>query len=181
MTSSRIAFRLETRWTPVRDGEPLAYELKLTNTGSEPVSGFRLCVSGPARIDPAATIEGATLTARLSNHSELVPDDGFVLEPGGVWVITVRGLSYPLKHWSDGANTAYLVLTDGSTTPVAVNPTVAIGQNAPLRKGTQKYPVPGPGVAPVVFSVIPWPAKVAVEGRSEVPAGLDPSGQTEAA
>jgi len=179
--SARIAFRLETRWTPPRDGEPLAYEFKLTNSGADPVSDFKLCVSGPARIDPAAQIEGGRLTSRISNHAELTPDAGFVLEPGATWTLTVRGLSYTLKHWSDGATTAYLAFADGSTAPVAVNPTIATGQNAPLRKGTQKYPVPGPGVAPVVISVIPWPARVAVEGRRDVPAGLDPQGETEAA
>ena len=145
--TTRFAFRLETRWTPPRDGEPLVYEIKLTNEGSEPVSGFTLNVSGPARIDPAATIAGATLTRRLSNHSELRAPDGFVLEPGASWAIEVHGLSYPLRHWSDGAASAYLVLDDGRVVPVLPTPTMAIGQNSPLRKGTQKYPVPA--MAPV--------------------------------
>ena len=77
-----IAFRLATRWIPARDGEALAYELTLANAGDRAVTGFRLCVSGPARIDPAATIEGGTLVERLSNHSEFAPPADLVLGPG---------------------------------------------------------------------------------------------------
>jgi hexosaminidase len=169
-----IAFRLETRWIPARDGEPLAYELKLTNSGDAPVAGFRLCVSGPARLDPAATLEGGTLVGRLSNHTELAPPPGFTLMPGESWTVRARGLSYPLRHWSDGATSAYLTLADGGVAPVAVAPTIAVGQNAPLRRGAQKYPVPAR--APVPVSVIPWPAEISVEGRRTVPAGLAPQG-----
>ena len=172
MTASpRFAFRLQTHWTPASGDAPLAYALTLTNVSNAPVSGFRLCVSGPARIDPAAVLEGATLGARLSNHTELVAPKGFVLAPEASWTVTVRGLSYPLKHWSDGANTAYLAFDDGTTAPVSVAATLAKGQNAPLRKGAERYPVPGR--APVSVSIIPWPAKVTVDGRRPVPAGLD--------
>jgi len=83
--STRIAFRLETRWTPAIDNEPLSYRLMLTNLSGAPVEGFRLCVSGPARIDPAATIEGGDLAVRLSNHAEFVPPEGdyiFSFDPG---------------------------------------------------------------------------------------------------
>jgi hexosaminidase len=167
-----MSLRLETRWTPARDGEPLLYELKLTNTGRDALDGFTLGISGPARIDPAATIEGGTLVARLSNHTELAPPDDFILPPGGTWTLRIRGLSYPLRHWSDGATTAYLALADGTIQPVAVDPTIAVGNNAPLRRGTQKFPVPGPGKSPVPISVIPWPAEVKVAGRRTLPPGF---------
>ncbi|HVW93040.1 MAG TPA: family 20 glycosylhydrolase [Devosia sp.] len=183
--TTAIPFRLETRWMPARDGQPLAYELKLTNLTDRAFSGFRLAFSGPARIDPTASIEGGTLSARISNHSELTPPADFILEAGASWTAIARGLSYGLRHWSDGANSAYVVLDDGSTLPVAVNPTIAIGQNAPLRKGTQRYPVPEapislPGGAPVPVSVIPWPNSVSVEGRRSVPAGLAPAAESAA-
>jgi hexosaminidase len=175
------SFRLETRWTPARDGRPLVYQLELTNEGSEPVADFALCISGPARLDPAATITGASLVKRLSNHAELRAPAGFVLEPGGRMLIEVHGLSYPLRHWSDGATAAYLVLEDGAIAPVAVTPTVAVGGNAPLRRGTQRYPVPGPGRAPVPVAVIPWPQSVDVTGSRPVPSGLAPHGTGAAA
>ena len=175
MTTS---LRLESRWNAAGNGEPLRYEISIFNTGGAPVSDFSLCVSGPARIDPAAQIEGGTLVNRLSNHAEIKPPAGLVLAPGAEWIIVFHGLSYPLRHWSDGTTTAYVALADGTTIPVAVQPTIAIGQNAPLRKGTQKYPVPGPGKAPVSLSIIPWPAGVAATGRATVPEGFAPAAES---
>lgn len=168
-------FRLETFWKPAEGGDSLSYALRLTNRSSRTVSGFRLCVSGPARIDPAATIEGGALTARLSNHSEFTPPPGTELAPGASWTLTARSLSYPLRHWTDGATTAYVLLADGSTAPAAVEPTHSAADNAPLKRGTERFPVPAS--APVPISVIPWPEKVSVGGRRAVPAGLAPTGQ----
>src|SRR3569832_1292130 len=167
---------LVTTWTPARDGKPLAYSIELTNTGDTPLKDFSLGVNGPARIDTMAEIEGATLVERLSNHSLLAPAAGFVLEPGATWVIVVRGLSYPLRHWSDGANTAYVVLAVGCTVRVGTEPTEAVGANAPLLKGTMRFPVPAKVPAPI--SVIPWPKRVAVSGAVAAPPGLalDPKG-----
>ena len=168
---TRPQFRLETVWTPASDHQPLSYVLTLTNLSGTSIEGFQLCVSGPARIDPAATIDGGSLTARLSNHSRFAPPEGFSLEHGASWRVVARGLSYPLRHWSDGANTAYLELADGSIAPVSIAPTKAIGDNAPLKKGAAVFPVPAS--APVTVSVVPWPRGVAVNGRRATPAGFD--------
>ena len=178
MTHSSHPFHLETSWTPASKGEPLAYALRLTNNSGAPVENFRLAVSGPARLDPAATLENGTLTKRLSNHTELAPPDGFVLKPDATWVVTARGLSYPLRHWSDGANTAYLVLSDQSVASVSVSGTVAKGDNRPLKRGAARFPVPVD--APVSISVVPWPNTVAVSGRRPTPAGLAPAPLSEA-
>ena len=161
---------LVTTWTPARDGKPLAYGIELTNNGDAPLRDFKLGVNGPARIDTKAEIEGAALVERLSNHTLLAPPAGFVLEPGATWVITVRGLSYPLRHWSDGTNTAYVALADGSTVRVATEPTDAVGANAPLLKGAMRFPLPAKVPAPI--SVIPWPKRVAISGAVSVPPGL---------
>lgn len=175
MTSSpRSPFHLETIWKPADGDESLSYTLRLTNQSRSTVSDFRLCVSGPARIDPAATIEGGTLTARLSNHSEFAPEPGTTLAPGASWTLTARGLSYPLRHWSDGATTAYVVLSDGTTAAVAVAPTHSAIDNAPLKRGTERFAIPA--TAPVPVAVIPWPETVKVDGRRTVPAGLAPRG-----
>ncbi|MDH6233525.1 hexosaminidase [Mesorhizobium soli] len=167
---TKSALRLQTHWTPAAAGESLAYSLTLTNHSSTPLKGFKLCVSGPARIDPEAVMEGGSLTARLSNHSELSPPDGFVLEPGASWTVTAHGLSYPLRHWTDGANTAYVALADGTTLPVAVAATKAKGDNAPLKRGAEIYPVPV--AAPVPVAIVPWPNSISVSGSVSVPAGL---------
>jgi hexosaminidase len=171
--SGKSAYRLETSWAPATAGKSVIYSLTLTNLSPASISGFRLCVSGPARIDPAATIDNGTLVARISNHSELAPPDGFVLEPNASWTVTARGMSYPLRHWTDGATAAYLAFADGATPPVATAPTRAVGNNAPLKRGAEIYPVPD--VASVSVSAVPWPQSVSVSGRLPVPAGLDPS------
>ncbi|QND55020.1 beta-N-acetylhexosaminidase (plasmid) [Phyllobacterium sp. 628] len=169
MTSQR-AFLLATTWHPATENEPLSYSLTLTNLSNEPISDFRLCVSGPGRIDASSTVEGGTLAAKLSNHSQLAPPDGFVLQPKSSWTITARGLSYPLRHWTDGANAAYLALVDGSTAMVAVEATRSAGDNGPLKRGAEIYPVPAHVEVPL--SVVPWPHTVAISGRRAVPQGL---------
>ncbi|MFD2648375.1 beta-N-acetylhexosaminidase [Devosia albogilva] len=165
------SFSLVTTWTPASDTEPLGYGLELTNTGDEPVSNFQLGFSGPARIDPHATLENGKLLRRLSNHTLIAPPDGFVLEPGATWTATARGLSYGLRHWSDGANSAYVVLADGTLVPIATAPTKGKGHNAPLLKGAARFPVPAK--APVNVSIIPWPQSVATTGQRAAPAGFD--------
>lgn len=164
-------FLLETAWTPASAGDSLAYALTLTNRSDRPLKNFSLCISGPARIDPAADIDNGTLVARLSNHSELAPPQGLVLRPGESWTVTARGLSYALRHWTDGANAAYLAFADGTTAPVVVAPTRAVGDNGQLKRGAVAYPVPVAAPAPI--SVIPWPREVAVAGRLSPPPGLD--------
>ena len=54
-------FSLVTTWTPASGSEPLGYGLELTNIGDVPVSNFQLGFSGPARVDPHATLENGKL------------------------------------------------------------------------------------------------------------------------
>jgi hexosaminidase len=168
MTTS---FSLVTTWTPAKDGEPLGYGIELTNTGDTAVRDFTLGFSGPARIDPHATLENGKLLKRLSNHTLIAPPDGFVLEPGQTWKSTARGLSYGLRHWSDGANSGYVALSDGTIVTLPTTPTQAKGHNSPLLKGAAKFPVPSK--APVPVSIIPWPKSVATTGARTAPPGLD--------
>ncbi len=165
------AFSLVTTWSPATDSEPLGYGLELTNTGDAPVANFQLGFSGPARIDPHATLENGRLLKRLSNHTLIAPPDGFVLEPGQTWTATARGLSYGLRHWSDGANAAYVVLEDGTLVSIPVAATQGKGHNAPLLKGTARFPVPAK--APVAHSIIPWPKHVATSGSRVAPVGFE--------
>lgn len=165
------AFSLVTTWTPATDSEPLGYGIELTNTGDAPASGFSLGFSGPARVDPSATLDNGQLLKRLSNHTLIAPPEGFVLEPGQTWTATARGLSYGLRHWSDGANSAYVVLADGTLIPIPTAPTRARGSNAPLLKGAARFPVPAK--APVPVSIVPWPQAVNVSGARPAPQGLD--------
>jgi len=163
---------LATLWTPATASEPLSYVIKLTNNGPTPIGNFRLGLSGPARIDPQAEVEGGVLERRLSNHSLFAPPAGFVLAPGETWTVTARGLSYGLRHWSDGANSSYVTLADGSILPVITTPTHSTAGNAPLLKGAARFPVPAK--TPVSVSIIPWPKNVSVTGSRAVPQGLNP-------
>jgi len=162
---------LETLWTPTEGGDAPAYGFRLTNLGAAPIADFRLCLSGPARLAPGDAVEGASLTRRLSNFTELTAAPGTVLAPGGTWEAVARGLSYPLRHWSDGATSAYVVDGDGTLHAVAVAPTAARGRNRPLLKGTRRFPVPS--TAPVALALLPWPAEVAVTALGAPPPGLD--------
>ena len=170
-SSPKSAFRLETSWRPATEGQDPAYALTLTNLSADPVSGFRLCVSGPARIDPKAVLEGGSLVRASVQSRGIRAAEGLcaraecVVDRDGA-----EGRAIRLRHWTDGATSAYLALADGTTLPVAVTPTRAVGDNAPLKRGAEIYPVPPE--APVPISVVPWPQEVAVSGRGITPPGL---------
>ncbi len=168
--TSGPALHLATIWTPAKDDKPLSYVIRLTNNGAAPISRFKLGLSGPARIDPHAEVEGGVLEVRLSNHSLFAPPAGYLLAPGETWETTARGLSYGLRHWSDGANSSYVVLEDDTILPVVTAPTQSTAGNAPLLKGAARFPMPAR--SPVPVSIIPWPKEVATTGARAVPAGL---------
>lgn len=162
---------LETFWEPVAAGGRPRYRFRLANHGHHTFIGFRLCLTGPARLAPEDAVDGAVLTARVSNFTELTALPGAELAPGGYWEATACSLSYPLRHWTDGATGAYVVDGDGAVFSVEVSPTAKVGHNQALLKGARRYPVPRN--TPVSVSVIPWPAKVGVSGQRDVPGGID--------
>ncbi len=170
-----MTLNLTTQWKPADEGAPPEYRVTLRNEGDAPLTGFTLGFTGPGRIDAAAEIEGGRLVSRLSNHTLIAPADGFVLHPREEWEIVFHKLSFPLRHWSDGATSAYLAKSDGTIVSVRTTPTRAVGSNAPLRKGAARQPMPSK--APASVSIIPWPKSVKVNGARQVPAGLTLSAQ----
>jgi hexosaminidase len=169
-TPRSLALRLETTWNPPADGKDFSYVLTLKNLSSEPVSGFSLCVSGPGRVDPAGRVEGATVSKRISNFTEFQPPQDFILAAGASWTISVYALSWQFRHWTDGATSAYLAFADGTTVQLGIEPTRSVASNAPLKRGSEVYPVPA--TPPVPLSIIPWPNRVAVSSRRPLPAGF---------
>ncbi len=167
---SAAAFTLESHWKPADGDRPAEYRLRLTNRSGAALTGFSLCFTGPARLAPQDEVEGATLIRRLSNFTELAPPAGLTLAPGAVWQATARHLSYPLRHWSDGATAAYLTLADGTTCPVEVTATRKAGQNGANLRGARRFAVPAR--PPVSLSLLPWPSHVAVEGTRPTPPGF---------
>jgi hexosaminidase len=166
----KTGFRLTSAWTPAGGESEALYVLTLTNNSGVPVSAFKLCITGPARIDPNAAIEGAVLSKRLSNYSELSPEDGFVFTSGASWKITIRGLSYPLRHWSDGATAAYLAFEDGASIRVDPSPTLHTANNKPLLKGTARLEMSA--VSGALVSIVPWPNQINVAALRPAPGGL---------
>ena len=161
---------LESTWIPAGEDGSTAYRLRLTNGSADTLRDFRLCISGPCQVDLAATADGGVIGRRLSTFTELLPPDGFALEPEATWTISLRDLGWSFQHWTDGARGAYLVLADGSTLSVAAAPTIRAGANASPKRGVEPYPVPA--APPVPISVIPWPKTVCVCAIAAAPAGL---------
>ncbi len=159
-------FVLRSEWLPADDGQTGRYRLILTNRTPAPVSGFRLGFSGPARISDTARLTDATVVTRLSNYAELAPPAGFTLAPGSDWTVEIDHLDYPLRHWTDGATTGFVILSDGNAVPALTFPT-ARADSVPYRRGTMRLTGTD---API--SIVPWPNKIAVTGTRSAPHGL---------
>lgn len=163
-------FILESEWEAGADERSGRYRLTLTNRSGAPLEGFRLGLSGPARISDNAEVIGGRVVARLSNFAEIAPEPGFVLATGASWTIAVKGLDYPIRHWTDGATAGFVIHANGTTTPALTIPTRLANSEKTRKRGTMRMPVPD--TPPVPVSVVPWPKSVAVSGRRSAPDGL---------
>ena len=158
-------FVLRSEWIP-GNGQTGLYRLILTNHGKAAVTGFRLGISGPARINEEAVVSNGRVVTQLSNYAELAPPGDFVLAPGADWLVEIDKLDYPLRHWTDGATTGFVILSDNKAVPAVTFPTCRAGSE-PYRRGTMRLE----GSASAI-SVVPWPNKVAVSGSRSAPHGL---------
>ncbi|MEO7221690.1 MAG: beta-N-acetylhexosaminidase [Devosia sp.] len=159
-------FVLRSEWIPGDEPQTGRYRLSLANCTKLPISGFRLGISGPARINEAARPTNAGVVTQLSNYAELAPPAGFILAPGADWQIEIDRLDYPLRHWTDGATTGLVILSDGKSVPAVTFPT-ARANSEPYRRGTMRLEG-----TPAPIAVIPWPNKIAVSGSRSAPHGL---------
>ena len=148
------------------------YRITLSNRGSTALSGFRLGFSGPGRISAASPVTNGSFVAQLSNFTEVAPPPGFNLAPGADWHVEFESLDHPIRHWTDGATTGFLILADGSTRSLPTVPTKRYSVETPPKRGTARFPVPAR--PPVPVSIIPWPKSVEVHGRRTAPFGLAP-------
>jgi hexosaminidase len=172
-------FVLESEWTRPSETTAGRYRLILTNRSGKPIGDFRLGFSGPARISDNAELSGGLVVTQLSNFCEIAPDHGFVLQPGASWTIDIGKLDYPIRHWTDGATTGFVIREDGSTIAALTVPTRLAGRDMPRKRGTMRLPTLD--VAPVPVSVIPWPKSVDVSGHRTAPYGFSLRGDDEAA
>ena len=163
---------LSSRLRPEAEGVEARYRLMLRNDGDEVVRDFRLGFSGPGYVSPGSEVVGASVVARLSTFCELAPPRDFALQPGKTWTVDIFKQDFPLRHWTDGATTGFLVLADGSVRSLRTVPVVLEGSDKPQLKGTAIYEVPEH--PPVPVSIVPWPKRVDVSGRRTAPSGLAP-------
>ncbi|MBN9023704.1 MAG: beta-hexosaminidase, partial [Rhizobiales bacterium] len=156
--------RLDSDWDP--DARRLT--LTLVNRGEAARSGFRLAFTSLLRIKGA--VAGGRLVEQLSNNHVIAPPDGFVLPPGGAWTVTADGVSHDLRHYTYGPKTAWLECADG--TAEAVTPTPMARGGVATEPDCARPPT---GLLPAgapPLSVVPHPARIAVEGARPLPAAL---------
>src|SRR5262249_3954790 len=115
-----IHLRLDSDWTP-GDGAAGTVALTLTNLSARPLAGFRLAFTFHHGFDPHRPLESASLVARIGDHPGVAPPAGFVLAPGAAW--SFSGASSGLQHYTAGLRSAYLILDDQTTVPIATTPT----------------------------------------------------------
>ena len=163
-------FRLETHWTPAEGAETSIYEIRLFNGSATVIKNFRLCITGPNRIDPDASVENANVALRLSNHTQFEMPAGVTLAAGALWNITIRALKVSMSHWTEGTTSAYLVLSDGRTASVDVASTRNRRDETPLKTGAVVFPVADPDHAQL--SIVPWPNEVHISSFGAAPGGL---------
>lgn len=156
---------LSSAWTP-RSGSNGRYRLSLTNCTETSLEGFRLGFSGPLRISEGAAVSNGRIVTHLSNYAEIAPPQGLVVQPGETWDVEVDSLDFPLRHWTDGAVSGFVIYGDGRAAPAITKP-VSRATAEPYLRGTMRL---GDPVSPI--SVVPWPNKVTVAGRRSPPQGL---------
>ena len=131
--------------------------LRLENTGDDPIERFRLALTSTVRLDPGPDT-GVQLVRQVSGYLELAPAAGFVLGPGDTLGITGLSVDHTPHHANDGPTSAFVVLEDGSTIDVHVEPMTAPPTTAGLKR-EQRTSVRGTDGGP---ALVPWPA--AIEG-----------------
>ncbi|RFB81483.1 beta-N-acetylhexosaminidase [Methylovirgula sp. 4M-Z18] len=169
--TAQAPFALELEWTVAAGDQPCIYRFTLHNRGTEPLANFSLAWSGPGRIDPKSAIENAVLLRRVSNFTEVMPPQGFVLEPNTSWTFTIRGTSYPLRHWTDAARSAYV--TNAAGKHVSVD--VGICRSTGATDDTPKLDIEAIGDLSDLsdgIAVVPRPGTVHVNGARNAASSL---------
>ncbi len=151
-------------------------DMRLENSGAGPVTQFRLALTCVLQLDPDP--EGdVRLVRRVAGYHELAPAPGFVLGPGDELAITGLAVGHIPHHANDGPASAFVVLEDGSTLDVDIEPMTTPEQTpgAPPGRGESVHRLcPGP-------ALVPWPAAIDLSGGqfpSGSPAGRSPASAT---
>jgi len=170
MASDWYAYAISSEWMGSDTVGGPRYRMTLTNHSGAVLTGFKIGFSGPARVSDNAPVSNGSVVTRLSNYCELAPPTGLELAPGASWTVSIGKLDYGLRHWTDGANTAFVITHDGQAHLARTEPTANSVVTSARRRGTMAMPVAEPGGA--AFSIIPWPNAVSATGNRTAPFGF---------
>jgi hexosaminidase len=129
----------------------------------------RLALTSIVQLTPAAD-SGARLTRQLASYHELSPSSD--LAPGETWTITDLQLSHLPNHANDGPVSAFLIRSDGSTSPVEVEPMRRTGVGDARQRLAEDPPVGSPEER-AELALVPYPTQLVVDEPA-------PSGNTSA-
>jgi len=160
--------RLECAWSAVA-GSNGQLDFTLTHLGGPELRDFCLTYTTLTRADDLGATENATIRKRLANNHEVVPPEGFSLAPGQSWTFSVKSLTRPGVHRTDGVSSAYLTLANGDLTDVAVGDLLLKGRVPTMAPQL----VPEGRVSEPLFA-LPWPQKVEAGDYAAPPVALYP-------
>src|SRR5690606_15629979 len=128
--------------------------------GTEALTGFRLGLSGPARISGDAAPVGGRLVHQLSNYAEIAPENGFALPPGEAWTIDFTSTEYDIPHWTQGPTAAFVIRANGTATLVQALPAADPEAEGRRLRGTMR--LEGTPTAETPVAVLPWPRRLTI-------------------
>ena len=137
-------------------------DLRLENTGADAIERFRLALTSTVRLDPGPDT-GVRLVRQVSGYLELAPSPASCSHPATELVITDLSVDHTPHHANDGPASAFVVLEDGSTIDVHVEPMTAPPSNHRLRRANNARSVRGTDGDP---ALVPWPATIDGIGRA---------------
>jgi hexosaminidase len=133
--------------------------LWLSNNGADAIERFRLALTSTVKLDPGP--DGLVRLARqVSGYHELEPSRDLVLGSGEELVIAGLAVGHAPRHANDGPASAFVVLDDGSTRDVHVEPMTTTETRTDSRRD-QRRTVRRTDGGP---ALIPWPATLARDG-----------------
>lgn len=162
-------YRLEASWNPV-EGSFGRFSFTFFNLSDEPLSGFTLAYTSPARATGEHAAEGAVLKRCVADFHEVSPPEGLTVKPGDSWRFSVEELTNGPEHVTSGIKSAYLTLADGRQVPVSV---VDLVHDSAKPGALPEFLPKGQVVEP--FSLLPWPLSLAMRPDKVAPGALYPA------
>jgi hexosaminidase len=125
-------------------------------------AGWRLALTSVVQLTPAAS---GRLVERLATYHVVEPAQPIALLAGDRWQLAGCSIGHRPRHANDGPVSAYLVLPDGSTADVAVEPMTEL--NGSVDTPTDESPVLTAAIptAPTPAAIVPLPRRFECGGE----------------